>query len=614
MQRRHRSKPQSDAHRRESDDRWPVLGVCIFLALITWFVFGQTLRHEFINYDDEVYVQKNPQINHGFTPSGVMWAFTHSHAANWHPVTSMSHMLDSQLFGLKAGAHHFTNVFLHTIAVILLFLVLRQMTAGPSSPPDESVRSADRTGTVWRSAFVAALFAVHPLHVESVAWVAERKDVLSGVFFMLTLGAYVRYVRNPSPVRYVTMSILFVLGLMSKPMLVTVPFVLLLLDYWPLQRNANFKKLILEKVPLFLLAAASCLATVLAQTGAVIAVEELPFRLRVGNAMTASATYIWQLFWPENLAIFYPIRFDQLFGQVALAGGLLLFITAGVLALRKQCPYLFTGWFWYLGMLVPVIGLLQVGSQAHADRYTYLPHIGLYLMITWGICDLTARWPYRRQILTVAAAIIVAALAWRARIQTAFWHDSEKLWRHALAVTTNNNVAHRTLAKFLFSQKRMGEAVSHLEEALTLRPNDPEGHNMAGTALVQTGQPAAAVDHWKTALALQPHDLNAEGNLAWVFATSPDASMRDGIRAVDLIQDAIQRSGAKNAITLRTLAAAYAEAGRFSEAVDAAQQALDLANAQGNSGYADALRKNIDDFRMNIPLRDPSLAHAQPRP
>src|ERR1700681_1882207 len=325
--------------------RWLSLGVCVFLIAITWLVFGQTLGHEFVNFDDHVYVYENPVVTGGLTLPGIIWAFPHSHARNWHPLTTISHMLDCQLFGLNAGGHHFTNVLLHTIAVVLLFLVIRQMTGGPS-----------RTGSVWRSAFVAALFAIHSLHVESVAWISERKDVLSGVFFMLTLGAYVRYARQPSAARYITMSILFACGLMSKPMLVTLPFVLLLLDYWPLGRGPAFADppsperfgesratprqadvssqwsvvcgLVFEKIPLLALSAASCLATLLVQRQAAGSIDQLPFAWRVNNAIVTSIAYIWQMLWPVKLAVFYPHPDDRLlFWQVGLALALLIAIS-----------------------------------------------------------------------------------------------------------------------------------------------------------------------------------------------------------------------------------------------------------------------------------------------
>lgn len=581
--------------------RWPIAGICIFLAAVSWLVFGQTLRHDFVNYDDNKYVYENSQVRSGLSAQGVFWAFTHIHGGNWHPLTSISHMLDCQLYGLKPGGHHFTNVFLHTIGAILLFVALNQMT-----------------GALWRSAFVAALFAIHPLHVESVAWVAERKDVLSGVFFMLTLLAYLRYVRKPSLTLYLTMSIFFAGGLLSKPMLVTVPFVLLLLDYWPLNRLSSFRDLrrtFFEKIPLLALSAGSCLATVLAQTRALGSMTDAPISWRISNAFFSVIIYIWQMLWPVKLAAFYPHPLDRLpLGMIAVSIALVLGISIFAILVGRSHGFVLVGWFWYLVMLVPVIGIVQVGLQGHADRYTYLPHIGLYLLVTWGIVSLAKRLPFRRQILGLAAALVILISAWCAHAQTKSWRDTETLWKHAIAVTSNNHFAHSALGTIAFSHGRVEEAIAHFQESLAVYPDSSDTHNRLGLALVQIGDPGAAVAHWKMALQLDPHNTNSEANMAWVFATCPDPAARDGARAVTLIQDAIQRSSERNPITLRTLAAAYAESRRFSEAIIAAQEALDLANAQGNTALATDLRKNIDHYQMDVPLRDPSLANVHLRP
>ena len=393
---------------RRAKSRVTDLLVCLGLVAVTWAVFGQTLAHDFVNFDDHVYVYENPLVIRGLSTEGIIGAFTHTHARNWHPLTTLSHMLDCQLYGLNAGGHHLTNVILHTISVLLLFLVLKQMTGG-----------------LWQSAFVAALFAIHPLHVESVAWIAERKDVLSAVFFMLTLAAYARYARAPSPARYLLVALLFAFGLMSKPMLVTLPFVLLLLDYWPLGRlggqksevGSRLRRLITEKIPLFALSALSCVATLLTQRQGPNAIDQLPFLWRLNNTFVSYVTYIWQMLWPVRLAVFYPHPNDRLpLVEVTVAIAFLVGVSLLVIYLRRTKPYLVTGWFWYLGMLVPVIGLVQVGEQAHADRYTYLPQIGLYIMIAWAVGDLllesTSR--VRRAVVGVAAAIAIVCLGVRA--------------------------------------------------------------------------------------------------------------------------------------------------------------------------------------------------------
>ena len=368
--------------------RFAVPAVCIFLLLAVAVVFGPTIRHEFVNYDDDDYVYENPQVARGFTAPGIVWAFTHFHSGNWHPLTWLSHMVDCQLYGLDhPGGHHLTNVLLHAASCLVLFVVLRQMT-----------------GDLWPSAFVASLFAIHPLHVESVAWVAERKDVLSGLFFMLTLAAYVSYARRPfSLLRYLLTTALFALGLMAKPMLVTLPFVLLLLDYWPLgrigatsqpvsresrlpqQSSPALRRVLLEKLPWLAMAAASCAATFLAQGTSVVVVQRLPLLTRIDNALVSYAAYLGQFFYPAGLAALYPHPQSSLpIWKIVAAVLLLLGVSLAALACRRKCPYLLVGWLWYLGMLVPVIGLVQVGSQAMADRYTYLTQIGLYIALAWG--------------------------------------------------------------------------------------------------------------------------------------------------------------------------------------------------------------------------------------
>jgi tetratricopeptide (TPR) repeat protein len=619
---------------------WLTIGICIALASLTWLVFGQTLRHDFVNYDDPRYVYENTRITSGLSISGIAWAFTHIHSMNWHPLTTISHMLDCQLYGLKAGWHHFTNVLLHTLAAILLFLALRQMTEA-----------------AWRSAFVAAIFAIHPLRVESVAWVAERKDVLSGVCFMLTLLAYVYYTRAPSLRRYLGVALVFVLGLMSKPMLVTLPLVLLVLDYWPLsriggQRSGTGRQLIMpvvEKIPLIALSAVSSFVTLLAQKGAVGWTEQLPIAARINNAVVSYAAYIWQMFWPVRLAVFYPHPEHRLpLVEIISCLLLLICITAVAVALRKQRPYLITGWLWYLGMLVPVIGLVQVGWQGRADRYTYLPQIGLYIAATWGVADLTAFYKHQRTILSTAAILVIGSLSLCAWVQTTYWRDSETLFRHALAVTANNDVAennlgivflgqgkvddaisllqaavdlrpdnspaHENLAKALLQKGQVSDALIHYRKLLELQPDNIEVHNIVGTVLTQQGRVGEGVEEWQKVLAIQPDNGNAMSNLAWVFATSPDESLRDGAKAVQLAERALHISARRIPILFRTLAAAYAESGRFSEAIQTAKRGIELANSQGNSGLATELQGNIALYQERQPLRDPSLANGSSSP
>ena len=638
---------------------------------------------------------QNQQVKNGLSLGGIVWAFSHEHAGNWHPLTTISHMLDVQMFGLAPAGHHFINVLLHSVAALLLFLLLRQMT-----------------GAFWRSALVAAIFAIHPLRAESVAWVAERKDVLSAVFFMLTIGAYARYARQPGLGRYLTTTALLACGLLSKPMLVTVPFVLLLLDYWPLERSLqssvilseagrsrrtssftlpipkqSLRKLIFEKIPLVILSVPTAIATFLIQERSPESIEQLPFVWRLENALVSCVTYLWQMIWPMNLAVFYPHPEDQLaLWQVALAAMFLFAMTLVVFGLRRTRPYLLVGWLWYLVMLLPVLGIVQVGLQAHADRYTYLPQVGVYLVITWFLADLTAPSPFRRQ-LGVAAAIVVIGLlgacSWK---QVGYWKDSETLWRHALAVNHDNDVAdanlglvlaedgrvdegiahlqnalairsgpvlpHHTLSLALihcdlgYALARKGaldEAVTHLREAVILRPNYPDAHYNLASALAQQGDNREALEEYRRTLALRPDDADArtsfgntlaqEGlitdamaqyeaalqlapdavltlnNLAWILSVSPNASIRNGAKGVGLAERAVRLSGGKNAVFLRTLAAAYAESGRFLEAVETAQQALELAGADPNPAATRVLGQDIELYRAHAPLRDANFGH-----
>jgi protein O-mannosyl-transferase len=494
--------------------------VCIGLVAVTWAVFGQTVAHDFVNFDDHVYVYENPLVIRGLSTEGIFDAFTHTHARNWHPLTTVSHMLDCQLYGLNAGGHHLTNVILHTISVLLLFLVLKQIT-----------------GALWQSAFVAGLFAIHPLHVESVAWIAERKDLLSAVFFMLTLAAYARYARAPSAPRYLLVALLFAFGLMSKPMLVTLPFVLLLLDYWPFGRlgaqksevGSRLRRFITEKIPLFALSAFSCIATLFAQKQGPSAIDQLPFLWRLNNTFLSYVTYIWQMLWPARLAVFYPHPNDRLqLVEVTAAIAFLVGISLLVIYLRRTKPYLVTGWFWYLGMLVPVIGLIQVGEQAHADRYTYLPQIGLYIMIAWTVGDMLLEPTPRagRALVGVVAAIAIVSLGVRAIGQASYWKNSETLWSHTLAVTGENDVAHNNLGFLFLRSGELDKAISQFQAALNIRSRNTETHYSLGAALIQSNLGNAlarkqlwdeSIDHLQEAVRLRPDYADAYFNLGSVL-------------------------------------------------------------------------------------------------
>ena len=481
--------------------------ICVCLAALVWIVFGQCLGHDFVEYDDQNYVYDNSAVTAGLTWRGLQLAFTQPHARNWHPLTTVSHMLDCQLFGLNPAGHHLTSIFLHAAASLLLFLFLRRTTA-----------------KVWLSAFVAALFAIHPLRVESVAWVAERKDALSAFFFMLTLHAYARYTFRPTWSRYAIVALSFALGLMSKPMLVTVPLVLLLLDYWPLRRldgAKTFRTAVVEKLPLLALSLVSAAATLIAQKATVGYGERIPLLLRIGNAARACLTYIWQMFWPDDLAAFYPQSAFS-YAAVTTAFALLLGLTAVALLLHKRSPYVTVGWFWYAVSLVPVLGLVPVGLQAHADRYTYLPQIGLYIAISWLVIDLAARTTVVRRLIVCAAPVVVLCLATLARSQAGTWRNTQTLWQHAVSVTSNNDLAHYNLASIAMRRGDVSGAIAHYEQALagsesgesTSHVSAALLHNGLGIALALQGRQEEAATHYRKAIELRPDFADAHTNLA----------------------------------------------------------------------------------------------------
>jgi tetratricopeptide (TPR) repeat protein len=603
--------------------------LCLGLLLGTFAVFGQVLRHEFINYDDPTYVTGNPNVYVGLTLEGVAWAFTSNYSSNWHPLTWISHMLDCQFFGLKPWGHHLSSLLLHAINTLLVFLVLKRMT-----------------GATWRSAVVAALFAWHPLHVESVAWVAERKDVLSATFWMLTLWAYLRYAQKPEPGRYLLCLLFFMLGLLSKPMVVTLPFVLLLLDYWPLGRSfgsgmaqqpVSGRRLLLEKLPFFLLATASSVVTFLAQKsgGAVASLETLTLSQRAANALISYARYLRKIVWPSDLAMVYPLPDFWPAPQIIGAMLFLLAVTTAVVVCRKSRPYLMVGWFWFLGTLVPVIGLVQVGFQSLADRYTYLPSIGIFILLVWGMADLAGRWPQRRLILGRMTALILTACFTLTWFQLRLWQNSVTLFSHALAVTTGNFVAHNNLGSALDKLGRSDEALVHFKAALEIRPRDPEtlyniglllarqdkvhsaeayyqealrdyahGHYLVALAAAEAGKFETAIAWYREALRLKPDAQEALRNLAWILATNPKPELRNGVEAVRLAERACELTQHRDPASLATLDAAYAEAGRFDDAINSAQQVQELAAATHQPAWAEKAAQRLELYRAQKPYRE----------
>jgi Tfp pilus assembly protein PilF len=470
--------------------------VCLLLAVVTLALYNPVNRHPFVNYDDDRYVTENPHIRQGLTADTFAWAWTSTEQANWHPLTWISHALDCSLFRLNPAGHHFTSLLLHVVNVVLLFLILMWAT--------------NRMGP---SLFVAALFALHPINVESVAWVAERKNVLCTLFFFLTLWAYGWYARKPDWKRYLVVAVLFAAGLASKPMVITLPFVLLLLDYWPLKRvmtagsedtgTYSWPRLVLEKIPLFALSAASAVITVEAQQagGAIRTTAEFSFGVRLANAIYAYAMYLWKMVWPAKLAPLYPHPGDSLAAwRVMLAAVVLIAITAIALRFRAR-RYLIVGWLWFLGMLVPVIGLVQVGDAAMADRYAYLPLIGIFVMIAFGIAD----WAEQKRVglwLIVPAAVVLVLLAVATHRQINFWQSNYTLWSHALAVTENNFIAEDNLGGALILEDKEEEAHPHFEAAARINPKDAMSRSNLGTYLQTHNQMREAIAQYEAAVDL----------------------------------------------------------------------------------------------------------------
>jgi tetratricopeptide (TPR) repeat protein len=486
--------------------------LCLVLALVTAALYWPITHDGFVDFDDSQYIIGNPHITSGLSWTNVVWAFKSGEAANWHPLTWMSHMIDCDLYGVNPGGHHLTNLLLHVANTLLLFFLLYQMT-----------------GATWRSFFVAAFFAWHPLHVESVAWASERKDTLSTFFWLLTLLAYAQFaklskVQSPkSRVFYILALFLFALGLMSKPMVVTLPFVLLLLDFWPLKRIVNcelrfadFRNLLLEKIPFFILAAAASVVTFLVQRNGG-AMAGTNFGLRLENVVLAYVRYISKLLWPQDLAIVYS--FPREWPALLAAGAALLLLvwTALLLFRARQNPPLAVGWFWFLGTLVPVIGLVQVGAQSIADRYTYIPSIGFFIVVVWGACDLAQRWPQTGKFFPLAGIIALIGCLGVTSIQIGYWHDSEKLFLHAIGVTTDNYVAENCLGKVYEKAGRNDRALVLYENAVKIEPRYPQSQFNLALCLLAYGRTNEALEHLRIAARLEPHDPDIQYDLAIYF-------------------------------------------------------------------------------------------------
>jgi protein O-mannosyl-transferase len=639
-----------------ASSRFPVWLLAALLALVTMALYWPALRCGFVNFDDDVYVTENPHVQSGLTWAGVKWAFGNTQqGAYWAPMMWLSHQLACQVFGLNPWGHHLINVLLHAVNTALVFLLFRRLT-----------------GATWRSFFVAALFGWHPLRVESVAWVTERKDVLSTCFGLLALLAYARYVeqskvRSPrSKVFYGLTLLFFALGLMSKAILVTWPFVMLLLDWWPLQRVSSFKfsvsspgpaspvtrhpplsALILEKLPFFALAAVMSMVTftTVKRGGAVMSIETLPLGARMGNALISYCRYLEKLFWPVDLAVFYPHPGKWPMGEVVMAGGLLVGITVMCVAARRRHPFMLMGWLWFVGTLVPVIELVQSGDQAMADRFTYIPSIGVLIMLIWGAHELTRHWRYQEKGLWVvggAAVILCLGLTQR---QLGYWRDSETLFRHALAVTENNYLAHNNLGDTLLKQGRIDEASRQFQEALRLKPDYADAQDNLGVVLATKGQIDEAIRQFQEALRLKPDYARACNNLGTALDRKGQADeailqYQEAVRwepdfaearynygtaldkqgrmdeAISQFQEVI-RLKPGHAEAHNNLGIIYLKQGQADEAIGQLQEAVrlkpDFADARYNLGNALGRKGQIDEaihqFREAL-RRNPGFAKA----
>lgn len=490
--------------------------ICLSLLVVTLFLYWPATNFNFILMDDGAYVYRNPWVKSGLSWDSIGWAFTSTHAANWHPLTWVSLILDYSMYGLFAGGYHLTNLVLHSFNTVLLFLVLKRMT-----------------GRLWPSALVAALFGWHPLHVESVAWVAERKDVLSFSFMLLTILVYLSHVKRPAFFKYASALILFALALMSKPMVVTLPCLLILLDYWPLKRvppwhaksdagqeRRIYLNLVVEKLPFFALSAVACVLTVMAQNsgGAVKSIQEVPFSLRALNAVVSYAMYLCKTVWPQNLSVYYPLRSQVSIFSATCAGLVLSGISYLSIRTRSKYPWIIVGWLWFLGTLVPVIGLIQVGKQAMADRYTYIPSIGLFVMVVWTFANwLQTRPSVRIPGLGITSVVLLACLA-LTREQLSFWRNSITLFTHAVSVTRNNATADNNLGIALSDAGRNREALFYYREALRIAPNDVKAHYNIGIELASEGNFAEAEHHFSEAIKFNPQSEKLHNNLGVALA------------------------------------------------------------------------------------------------
>ena len=613
--------------------------VYICLLLCTLAAYEPIRHNDFVLYDDYGDIIKNPHINNGITRQSVVWAFTSMYSANWFPLTRLSHMLDFELFGANPVGHHLTSVLIHSAGSLLLFLVLLRMTAA-----------------LWPSAFVAVVFALHPLHVESVAWAAERKDVLSGFFWFATILAYVYYTQRPNFRRYTLVLATFALGTMSKPMVVTLPFVLLLLDYWPLNRLSladrglpienhkskigNWKLAIIEKIPLLAMSAILSVVTFIAQQRfwAVNTLESAPLNYRIANAFISYIRYIQKTVWPGNLAVIYPEGEFASRAAWIVCAVVFVLITALCIYIGRRRKYVLVGWLWYVGTLIPVIGLVKVGSQAMADRYMYIPMVGLLIIAGWGFKDLVGNRRLLKTALAVLAGVVLLFATILTRNQITFWQSTLTLFERALNVTTNNTAAEINYADALIKAGRTDEALLHLREAVRISPlvfpirlkfarallysghyeeaienfnmltnsgrvrQYKEAHSQVfgglATAQIRLGRYEQAIENLNKVIQVDPENTAITNGLAWLLATCENSFLRNPVQAIALAKRACELTEYKDAYILDTLAVAYASAGKFNEAVTTAKQAVNIAENSKDKGQ----EKLISDIQRRLEL------------
>jgi protein O-mannosyl-transferase len=587
----------------------------IVLILITVIAYAPLIHCDFINYDDAAYIQENQPVRQGFTPNSIVWATKSVLDCNWHPVTWYSHMLDCELFGLKPAAHHLVNLLLHLANILLVFHLFRKMTS-----------------EVWVSGFVAALFALHPLQVEPVAWIFERKGVLSTFFGLVCIVAYCRYVETRSSPKklhrryYLIALSSLALGLMSKSMLVTWPFVLLLLDLWPLKRISLFQQspvaerkvstpfatesikwLIVEKLPFFALSIISSVVTLYAMRagGAMVEMGQLGVVERFSNAVISYVRYLGKLFWPADLALLYPHPLNQPSWQIIASIILLAAVTTLVLWQIRRHPFLAFGWFWFLGTLVPVLGLVQIGAHAMADRYMYVPSIGLFVMVAWTARQLATRLRQSPATLSVLGGAVLMACLLATRSQLDYWRNGESLFRHTLRVTQSNVIGEYLLGNALVRAGKPEEALEHLSTAIRLRPAYAAAHAEMAQVFLAQQRIREAVAHYEEGIRFRPNAYKLLNNLAWIRATDPDPAIRNGAEAVQLAERACQLTKFEVPTLIGTLAAAYAENGQFEDAIAAGEKARTLALAQGDQELAQTNASLLQFYRNRRPYHQP---------